>query len=147
MLSSVDTENRNRRPNLVVLLADDHPAYLMGADGNALARTPNLDQLAAEGVRFARNFCQSPVCTPSRQSMLTGQLPHTSGVSTLNTPLSQEKPTVAKQLRAAGYHTGVIGKMHWNCKPELPHPGIHEFEWAMADQAAWRLYLDLDRCR
>lgn len=129
-----------RRPNLLVLLADDHPAYLLGADGNERVSTPNLDRLAAEGVRFARNFCQYPVCTPSRQSMLTGLLPHASGVSVLNAPLSPDAQTIAKQLRAAGYHTGVIGKMHWNCKPDPPHPGIHGFAWAKADQVAWQWY-------
>jgi choline-sulfatase len=128
------------RPNLLMLVADDHPAYLMGADGDTLVRTPNLDRLAGEGVRFTRNFCQSPVCSPSRQSMLTGQLPHSSGVTVLNTQMSTEKPTVAKQLRAAGYSTAVIGKMHWNCRPDPPHPGIYGFELPIADQNAWQMY-------
>jgi arylsulfatase A-like enzyme len=74
--------------------------------------------------------------------MLTGQLPHASGVSVLNTPLSPENPTVANQLRAAGYNTAVVGKMHWNCKPEPPQPGIHGFDLAMADQNAWQTYCD-----
>ncbi len=130
----VQTVSRNRKPNLLFLIADDHAGYVLGADGNPRARTPNLDSLASESVRFARNYCNSPVCTPSRQSILTGQMPHAAGVTTLMTPLSDEKPTVAKQLLAAGYSTGVIGKMHWNRDSE---PGLHGFEWAKADRAAY----------
>lgn len=70
-----------------------------------------MDRLACEGVRFARNYCNSPVCTPSRQSMLTGQLPHSAGVTVVDTPLSTDKPTVAKQLKAAGYRTAAMGKI------------------------------------
>jgi hypothetical protein len=55
-----------RKPNLLFLIADDHAGYVLGADGNRLAHTPNIDRLASQGMRFARNHCNSPVCTPSR---------------------------------------------------------------------------------
>ncbi len=131
---SVQTAKRARKPNLLFLMADDHAGHVLGADGNRRARTPNLDRLASQGIRFANNFCNSPVCTPSRQSVLTGRMPHAAGVTVLRTALSPELPTLAKQLRAAGYRTGVIGKMHWNRTPE---PGLHGFDWAMADRAAY----------
>ena len=102
------------RPNFVFLLADDHAGYAMGCDGNRLAATPNLDALASEGTRFARHYCNSPVCTPSRQSFFTGQLPHMTGVTRLPTALALDKPTLAKQFKAAGYATAVFGKMHLN---------------------------------
>lgn len=111
-----------RKPNLVFLLGDDHAGYVLGAHGNRQAVTPNLDRLAAEGTRFAANYCNAPVCTPSRQSLFTGQLPHSSGVSVLPTPLSEEKPTLAKALSAAGYLTAVAGKMHF-VRPA--RPGLH----------------------
>src|SRR6476619_5489189 len=76
-----------RKPNFLFIIADDHAGYVLGADGNKQARTPNLDRLASEGTRFARHHCDSPVCTPSRQSILTGQLPHAAGVTVLSTPL------------------------------------------------------------
>src|SRR5262245_2733064 len=123
-----------RKPNLLFILADDFAAYMLHADGNPLSRTPNLDRLASEGVRFARNYCNAPVCTPSRQSMLTGQLPHSAGVTVVDSPLQDGKPTVARQLRQAGYYTGAVGKMHWNCKPGPPRPGIHGFDYPYADQ-------------
>src|SRR5437016_9351271 len=79
-----------RKPNLLFLIADDHAGYVLGADGNKLARTPNIDRLASQGTRFARNHCNSPVCTPSRQSFLTGQMPSTAGVTVLATPLAED---------------------------------------------------------
>src|ERR1700726_352362 len=82
-----------RKPNLLFLIADDHAGYVLGADGNKLARTPNIDRLASQGTRFARNHCNSPVCTPSRQSFLTGQMPATAGLTVLATLLSEDKPT------------------------------------------------------
>lgn len=67
----------------------------MGCDGNRQASTPNLDRLAREGIRFAAHYCNSPVCTPSRQSLLTAQMPHAAGVTVLQTALDQAKPTLA----------------------------------------------------
>ena len=126
-----------RKPNFLFLIADDHAGYVLGADGNRLARTPHLDRLASEGVRFARHYCNSPVCTPSRQSFLTGQMPSTVGVTVLTTPLAENKPTLARQLRDAGYHTAVFGKMHFN-RPS--RPGLHGFESLMTDSDTSRAY-------
>ena len=126
-----------RRPNFLFILADDHAGYVLGCDGNAQARTPNLDRLAADGTRFARHYCNAPVCTPSRQSFFTGQLPHMAGVTRLPTSLSPEKPTLAKQFKQAGYRTAVFGKMHFNRAGE---PGLYGFDEMMTErelQQAW----------
>src|SRR5512140_2725130 len=90
---------RAKKPNFLFIIGDDHAGYVLGADGNRQALTPNLDRLAGEGTRFSRAYCNSPVCTPSRQSMFTGQLPHSAGVTRLPTSLSEDKPTLAKQLK------------------------------------------------
>lgn len=119
-----------RRPNLLFLMADDHAGYVLGSDGNALARTPNLDSLARQSTRFAQHYCNSPVCTPSRQSLLTGQLPHAAGVTRLPTPLSESKPTLARQLKAVGYTTAVFGKMHFNTPAK---PGLHGFDFPVTE--------------
>jgi choline-sulfatase len=103
-----------RRPNVLWICADDHAPYVCGAYGNKVVRTPNLDRLAAEGMRFDRAFCNSPVCTASRQSFFTGRYPRTLGVTLLQTPLPDGTPTLARMLRAAGYDTAAIGKMHFN---------------------------------
>jgi choline-sulfatase len=127
-----------RKPNFLFILADDHAGYVLGCDGNPDARTPNLDRLAAEGVRFAAHHCNSPVCTPSRQSFLTGQMPHAAGVTVLATPLAIDKPTLAKQFKKAGYQTAVFGKMHFNRPAE---PGLHGFDIAMTEDEitkAWK---------
>jgi arylsulfatase A-like enzyme len=119
-----------RKPNFLFILADDHAGYVLGCDGNRDARTPNLDRLASGGVRFAAHHCNSPVCTPSRQSFLTGQMPHAAGVTVLATPLALDKPTLAKQFKKAGYETSVFGKMHFNRPAE---PGLHGFDIAMTE--------------
>jgi choline-sulfatase len=73
-----------------------------------------LDRLASEGMRFDRAYCNSPVCTASRQSFLTGRYPRTIGVTQLQTPLPAGETTLAERLHAAGYATAAIGKMHFN---------------------------------
>ena len=130
---------RDRKPNLLYILADDHAGYMLGADGNQRASTPNLDRLASQGTRFARNYCNSPVCTPSRQSFLTGQLPHSSGVTVLETPLAEDKPTLAKQLDASGYEPAVFGKMHFNVPGK---PGLHGFKVACTEDVTHRDWLE-----
>ncbi|MDE3196255.1 MAG: sulfatase-like hydrolase/transferase [Acidobacteriota bacterium] len=131
-------QKARRRPKFLFLIADDHAGYVLGADGNRRARTPNIDRLAGEGTRFAQHICNSPVCTPSRQSILTGQMPHMAGVTVLSTPLDNAKPTIAKQLAAAGYQTAVFGKMHFN-RPGTS--GLHGFETILTENEAtqqWR---------
>jgi choline-sulfatase len=127
-----------KKPNFLFLIADDHAGYILGADGNSQASTPNLDRLAAQSVRFASNFCNAPVCTPSRQSFLTGQMPHAAGVTVLSTPLQDDKPTIAKQLKKAGYQTAVLGKMHFN---QPARPGLHGFDYMLTENEltkAWQ---------
>lgn len=135
--ATVANGQAKRKPNFLFLIADDHAGYVLGADGNKLAETPNLDRLASQGTRFRAHHCNSPVCTPSRQSFFTGQMPHMAGVTRLPTPLSPDKPTLAKQFRAAGYRTAVFGKMHFN-RPASP--GLHGFDVMMTEgelQAQW----------
>lgn len=122
-----------RRPNVLFIMGDDHAPYVIGAYGNKLARTPNLDRLAASGVRFNRAYANSPVCTPSRQSIITGKLPHAAGVTLLATPLAEEQLTIAEHLKTFGYRTGAIGKMHFNSQLK------HGFDYRVdrADHRRW----------
>ncbi|HEY6988555.1 MAG TPA: sulfatase-like hydrolase/transferase [Bryobacteraceae bacterium] len=125
------TQSRiRRRANFLFILADDHAGYVMGCDGNTRAKTPNIGRLASEGTRFEAHHCNAPVCTPSRQSFFTGQLPHAAGVTVLGTPLALDKPTLAKQFQKAGYRTAVFGKMHFNRPGE---PGLHGFDIAKTE--------------
>src|SRR5688572_22186059 len=122
-----------RRPNVLWICADDHAPYVMGAYGNRVVRTPNLDRLSAQGVRFDRAYCNSPVCTASRQSFLTGRYPRTIGVTRLATPLPRGEVTLAEMLKEAGYVTGAIGKMHFNS--DLAHG--FDVRIDLAEHAAW----------
>jgi choline-sulfatase len=101
-------------PNVLLIVADDHAPYVMGAYGNDLVHTPNLDRLAASGMRFDRAYCNAPVCTASRASFLTGRYPRTIGVTQLRTALPAEETTLAEVLGANGYDTAAFGKMHFN---------------------------------
>jgi len=101
-------------PNVLVICADDHAAYVTGAYGNKQVRTPNIDRLVAGGIRFERAYCNSPVCTASRQSFFTGRYPRTIGVTQLKTALPDSEVTLAETLDRAGYATAGIGKMHFN---------------------------------
>ncbi|REK08451.1 MAG: DUF4976 domain-containing protein [Planctomycetota bacterium] len=105
---------RGQPPNVLVICSDDHAAYVTGAYDNDQVRTPNIDRLAAGGIRFLRAYCNAPVCTASRQSFLTGRYPRTIGVTLLQTPLPESEVTMAETLRLAGFDTASIGKMHFN---------------------------------
>ena len=126
---------KRRPPSFVFLLADDHAGYVLGCVGNRRAETPHLDRLASESVRFAQHYCNSPICTPSRQSIFTGQLPHMAGVTRLMTPLAEDKPTLARQLQKAGYRTAVFGKMHFQ-RPG--RDGLFGLETCMTEDAVQR---------
>ena len=99
-------------PNILFILADQHHAKCLGHAGHPQVRTPHLDRLAREGVRFTRAVTNNPICTPSRVSFLTGQYPHNHGYYGLEGPRPAALPSLFGQFRAAGYRTGAIGKIH-----------------------------------
>lgn len=112
--SEAREKERAKPPNVLVICADDHAAYVTGAYGNDVVRTPAIDRLARGGIRFLRAYCNAPVCTASRQSFLTGRYPRTVGVTLLRTPLPASEITMAETLKWAGFDTAAIGKMHFN---------------------------------
>lgn len=100
-------------PNVLLLMSDQHRRDAMGAAGSRVAKTPNLDRLAASGVRFNSVYCANPVCTPARASLLTGLYTHHHEAWNNNTPWPREHRTLAHYLGRAGYQTALIGKMHF----------------------------------
>jgi len=104
------------RPNILLLLSDQHSFRFMGhiadADGGEPAQTPALDGLAEQGMVFTQAYCQMPLCTPSRICMLTGKEVRNCGGWGNQSVLRPELPTLPGVLRDAGYTTGLIGKMH-----------------------------------
>lgn len=101
------------RPNIVFLMADEHRYDALGCAGNSAVFSPNLDRLAAEGVRFSHTYCQGPLCQPSRASIMTGQYVHQHGQSWNRIGMKPEWPTMMKALQKAGYTTAKVGKCHF----------------------------------
>lgn len=93
-------------------MSDDHAAHAISAYGSRINETPNLDRIAAEGMRFDSAFCTNSICTPSRAAILTGTYNHVNGVTTLTTPLDNTLWNVPTALRGAGYRTAIVGKWH-----------------------------------
>jgi choline-sulfatase len=112
--------------NVLFIMGDDHSADVLGCYGNRIVRTPNLDRLASQGTRFDRAYVNCPMCTPSRQSLITGKLPHSIGVTVLQTPLAESQVTIAEHLKAQGFATGAVGKMHFNS--DLKHGFDYRFD-------------------
>jgi arylsulfatase A-like enzyme len=110
----------DRAPNILFIMSDDHAAHAMSCYGSRINVTPNLDRIAAGGMRFDNCFCTNAICTPSRASILTGTYNHVNGATTLVTPLDGCQVTFPKLMQPAGYQTAVIGKWH------LGHGGIHD---------------------
>src|SRR4051812_22601006 len=102
----------DRRPNIVFMLSDDHAAHAIGAYGSVVNRTPNIDAVAAAGVRLDNLFATNSLCAPSRASILTGTYSHVNGVTTLDSFIDASQPTFVTALREAGYRTAFVGKWH-----------------------------------
>lgn len=101
-----------RRPNLVMILTDDHGWQSIGAYGSVVNATPRIDEIGRRGWRFDQCFATNALCSPSRASILTGTHSHVNGVTTLVTPIDASQPTFISQLKAAGYRTAMVGKWH-----------------------------------
>lgn len=106
-------------PNVILILADDLAVGDLNGGNGKPTRTPNLDRLADQSVRFSQAYSASCVCAPARAALLTGRYPHRTGVVTLNmntypvmTRLRRDEVTIADMMRQAGYATGLIGKWH-----------------------------------
>lgn len=100
------------RPNLLYIHTDQHSPHVTGCYGDPLVETPTLDRLAANGVVFANAYCCSPICVPSRMSMLSGRHPYQNEVWTNDHALDSSIPTIAHAMGAAGYCPALVGRMH-----------------------------------
>lgn len=100
-----------KTPNILVICSDEHHPRLAGYRGHPYVKTPNLDNLAAMGTAFTRAYCNSPVCTPSRMSFITGKYVHQIDNWFLGVPLDPEEMTWARRLAQAGIPSTMLGKM------------------------------------
>ena len=129
-------DNAARPPNIVIIFADDLGYGDLGCYGHPTIRTPNLDRMAAEGIRFTSFYSAANVCTPSRAALLTGRLPIRSGMSGNRrnvlfpdsvSGLPQSEITIARALKGRGYATAAVGKWHLGHRPEFL-PTRHGFD-------------------
>lgn len=110
---------RESRPDIVMVMTDQHAARVMGCAGDVHAHTTALDAFAAQGTRFDNAYCPSPLCVPSRMAFLSGLEPHESGVLNNDTYLPSDIPTLAHALGVAGYDCHLVGRMHFNGPDQL----------------------------
>jgi len=148
------------KPNVLLILADDLGVECLSAYGGTSHKTPNIDRLAEEGMRFSRCFSH-PYCSPSRGSLLTGRYPFQNGLKVVlhsknqeNIYLKPSQPSFPRQLKQHGYSTQIVGK--WHVSLEHRHNTIREFgfdhyqTWCIFDQKGekttrfWQPYLMRD---
>ncbi len=110
----MSAEGAPRPDNILFVFSDQHRHDVLGCAGHPVVATPTLDRLAAEGVRFTRTWCQSPICQPSRASVITGRYPTELGVVGNTGGFDPSWPTVMKSLQAVGYETATFGKTHYH---------------------------------
>jgi choline-sulfatase len=104
---------RLSRPNVLIILSDQHSRHHLGCYGDELVRTPRLDALAAGGMRMDAAYTAAPVCVPSRMSFMTSRTPSQNEVWTNHDILSSALPTWAHAMGAGGYETALVGRMHF----------------------------------
>jgi choline-sulfatase len=106
-----------RPPNVLVIMSDEHAANTLGCYGNQLIQTPNLDQLAAEGVRFQNCYTSSPLCVPARLAFTTGKYVNRVSAWSNSCRLpSDDFPSIAHAMNAAGYESFLCGKQHYDAQ-------------------------------
>lgn len=131
-----------QKPNILWICTDQQRWDTLSYLNHPGAKTPNIDTIAESGVAFTRAYCQSPICTPSRASFLTGLYPishqvHRNG----NVAFPSHLPLLPKIMNEAGYHTGLIGKLHLSRAQGIvekrPDDGYDEFFWSQHPDPDW----------
>ena len=102
----------SKRPNFILFITDQQRFDYLGCNGHPVLKTPNIDEMASQGISYERFYVSSPVCMPNRASLMTCRMPSSHGVRSLGIPLSKRNVTFVEILRAAGYETALIGKSH-----------------------------------
>jgi arylsulfatase len=130
------------RPNILWLCSDQQRYDTIAALGNSLARSPNIDRLIEEGVAFRRAYCQSPVCTPSRASFLTGRYPRTTRCRQNGQQIPTGERLLPRLFADAGYRCGLAGKLHLSsCSDgkveQRIDDGYEVFHWSHHPQPGW----------
>jgi arylsulfatase A len=140
ILAGVESQlESGQPPNVVMVICDDLGLGDLACYGNPVIKTPNIDKLAADGIRFEQYYCPAPICGPSRVALLTGRYSERSGFRMAHDPKdsSLEEPWLAGQLRGGGYATGAFGKWH------VGNMGFRARgfeEWSITSPGGWADY-------
>lgn len=118
-----------QRPNIVLIIADDVSWDDIGAYGHPNVRTPHLDKMAQDGMRFNQAFLTTSSCSPSRTSIVSGLYPHNTDAEQLSWPLPESKKTFVQELKNAGYWTGLAGKYHMGDPVRDDFDALLEMQW------------------
>ena len=110
-------EKGDTPPNIVFIMSDDHATHSISCYGSKINKTPNLDRIAREGMKFDNCFCTNSICAPSRAIVMTGKYSHKNGVRNLDEHFDRDQVSFPLLLHRAGYHTGVVGKWHLKTEP------------------------------
>ncbi|MDF2959538.1 MAG: hypothetical protein K0S39_1273 [Paenibacillus sp.] len=124
------------RPNILIVMSDEHAAHMAGCYGHPEVKTPQMDRLAAQGIRFDNAYCNSPMCVPSRMSFLTGQYAFQVDGWDNGSPLRADTPTFAHYFEASDYETVLCGRMHMVGEDRLHGFGKRLFD----DMDSWKSY-------
>ena len=110
--SFINLNAQSNRPNFIIIIGDDIGWNDLGCYGNPTVKSPNIDQLAKEGIKFTNVFLTASSCSPSRCSIIAGRYPHNTGAAELHTPLPAGMTTLPGELKKGGYYTASAGKWH-----------------------------------
>lgn len=108
------------KPNFIILIADDISQEDIGCYGHPVMQTPNINRLAANGIRFDNTFLTASSCSPSRTSIITGRYPHNTGACELHSPIPEGQVVFPQVLKDNGYYTAQAGKWHFGNEPVKP---------------------------
>ena len=140
-LGNVQTLTAAQRPNIIFVFTDDQASWALGASGNPLAKTPHMDRLAREGAYLPNAFTTTPVCSPSRASLMTSRYGSELGITDWIHPKNEPKlgldpalPVWPRRLAQAGYQTGLVGKWHLGLL-DSQHPTRFGFQYFIGHRA------------
>lgn len=142
-----------KQPNILWICTDQQRTDTLGCYGNSFVRTPNIDRLAREGALFENCFVQSPICSPSRASFLTGRYPRTTRLRQNGQIMPADEKVISRLLADKGYIAGLVGKFHLGpgdpsiavtTEPRI-NDGFSEFNWAQSPTNLWGMNSDYTR--
>lgn len=131
------SQTNTGRPNFIIIIGDDIGWNDLGCYGNPTVKSPNIDILATEGIKFTNAYLTASSCSPSRCSIMAGRYPHNTGAAELHTPLPVGMPTLSVELKKSGYYTASAGKWHMGPSPKTDFDLVVEKDNGTGGENQW----------